>query len=845
MFSAHVERVIRASCVARMRRARPCLPGLAVILIGAAAASAQAPAHDNWATPVTITSLPHLSSEPNAAAATADAADPVPWCSFGGHHTLWYRYITGPAAEYLSITTAGSSYRAALAVYKGSPGAFVETPEGCNYDAQLPEQGALAGVRLEASTTYSILVSSAYALHLPATLHLSVTAAPRYVVTKVEDTLDGSCDADCSLREAVSAHNAAPGVVVVPAGTYVLTRTGSGEDGNATGDLDITAPGMLYGAGAEASIIDGNGTDRVLQFFDLPDGRETKGVAGVSVRNGRATDGAGLHLTAGYFGVVSAVTLADSVADNFGGGLYAGGWGLVTGCRFERNSAAGGGGIHLTADSWMQVESSTLAENTGSATAGGLDARCNICELYNVTFSRNQGRLGGGIYADLALEGGFSGHLYTSNLSLVANHAEMGAGAHLRRGVLHLNNSLFADHTIVATGMGVDCHNEGGPGSFVMGTSNIFESHQESRCLFIPQFSANNIYNVDARVSPVLALNGGPTPTHALLPGSPAIDSAEPTCRLLIFESWRTGPTSDQRGRPRTTDGNGDGVGTCDRGAYERTRIKGDFDRDRGTDILLRDMGTNAHVAWLMGGTTRLAEATLTPAPTAGWRVEALDDFSGDEADDLVWRDQAGGAVEFWRLGGATGLERQGAPIPITNAPTLDASWDLAASADFNRDGRADLLWRNTQTQKLEVWAMAGTAREGVITPVPDQAAHANWSVVGALDLDGDGTSDLLWYNATTGKVVQWLMNDAVQRTTGRFMTPANAGNNNWKVVAAGDYGRGPGGAPGTGDLVWRNDTSGKLVVWHMDWTGTRTAGVFTSPDQPEPPLDWEVAGPR
>jgi hypothetical protein len=275
------------------------------------------------------------------------------------------------------------------------------------------------------------------------------------------------------------------------------------------------------------------------------------------------------------------------------------------------------------------------------------------------------------------------------------------------------------------------------------------------------------------------------------------------------------------------------------------TRVKGDLNGDRATDLLLRHLPTNGHAAWLMDGTTRVLEAALTPTPAANLRVDAVDDFTGDETDDLALRDPAGGPVEFWRLGGANGLERQGDPLPLTNAPALDASWVLAASADFDRDGRADLLWRNQQTQKLEVWTLAGTMRTGVLTPLPDQAVNANWSVVGALDMDGNGTSDLLWYNATTGKVVQWLMDDAVQRTTGRFTTPANAGNANWKVVAGGDYGRGPSGAPGTADLVWRNDSSGKLVVWHMDWSGTRTAGVFTTPDQPEPPLDWVVAGPR
>jgi hypothetical protein len=50
-------------------------------------------------------------------------------------------------------------------------------------------------------------------------------------------------------------------------------------------------------------------------------------------------------------------------------------------------------------------------------------------------------------------------------------------------------------------------------------------------------------------------------------------------------------------------------------------------------------------------------------------------------------------------------------------------------------------------------------------------------------------------------------------------------------------------------DIVWRDDTSGRLVVWHMDPDSvplTRSFGQFSSPDAPSPnPLDWRVVGPK
>ena len=51
-----------------------------------------------------------------------------------------------------------------------------------------------------------------------------------------------------------------------------------------------------------------------------------------------------------------------------------------------------------------------------------------------------------------------------------------------------------------------------------------------------------------------------------------------------------------------------------------------------------------------------------------------------------------------------------------------------------------------------------------------------------------------------------------------------------------GDYGLGPGGLPGTNDIVWRNATSGTFVVWYMDQAGNRTFGTFTCPTPPPSP---------
>ena len=69
--------------------------------------------------------------------------------------------------------------------------------------------------------------------------------------------------------------------------------------------------------------------------------------------------------------------------------------------------------------------------------------------------------------------------------------------------------------------------------------------------------ASGDLTNVDPILGP-LQDNGGPTLTHALQRGSPAIDAAGVSCT-----------STDQRGVLRPKDGDGDGLAFCDIGAFE------------------------------------------------------------------------------------------------------------------------------------------------------------------------------------------------------------------------------------------------------------------------------------
>ena len=60
---------------------------------------------------------------------------------------------------------------------------------------------------------------------------------------------------------------------------------------------------------------------------------------------------------------------------------------------------------------------------------------------------------------------------------------------------------------------------------------------------------------------------------------------------------------------------------------------------------------------------------------------------------------------------------------------TADLGWHVAAVADYNGDGKADLMWQNSTTRQGYLWYLNGLAATdgGYVTPTPD----VNWVIVG------------------------------------------------------------------------------------------------------------------
>lgn len=361
----------------------------------------------------------------------------------------------------------------------------------------------------------------------------AAAGAAVYTPTKLADSADGTCDTDCSLREAVIAANARAGedVILLGPGVYTLSRAGN-ETAAAAGDLNLTDDLVLIGQGAARTTINGGGIDRIFQVA----GGITVEIRDVTLTNGRSGGAGGAIRNEGELTIARSViagnsTVAGTAGAGFGGAIYTDGDGstlTVTDSTLSNNSATGGG---------------------GAIAIGGR------VTLNNVTISGNRSvaDFGGGIYT-------FSdSRAFLNNVTVVGNSAAMQGGGIYAESAPFIGFAPRATNTIIANNTaptGPDCS-----GSL---DSNYILLGNGTRCNGPAAAKGDLVGTQAAPVNPLLGalgLNGGPTPTHALLANSPALNTGSPAAEGVGDACVAT----DQRGIGRPV-GN-----RCDIGAFEVT----------------------------------------------------------------------------------------------------------------------------------------------------------------------------------------------------------------------------------------------------------------------------------
>ena len=310
-----------------------------------------------------------------------------------------------------------------------------------------------------------------------------------FTVTKTADTNDGVCNADCSLREAISAANATAGshTINVPAGTYTLTIANTGgvnEDNNATGDLDIKSNITLVGAGSAATIIQAgtttaNGIDKVMAINPFCTTTVNASISGVTIRFGRNTQpwasadfshtGGGLDVCgfgAQTFTMTNVVVDQNTSTTAFGGGVNldsvvpSNGTFSITNSTISNNrtlaspasSITVGGGLRLGGDAHnVTVTGSTISGNTSTSLGGGIyvsHTNGGAITISGTTISGNTAASRGG---GISSENQLTSSLTINNDSAIVNNVSQGtvSGTESRGGGVSINSGVGTNTTTI------------------------------------------------------------------------------------------------------------------------------------------------------------------------------------------------------------------------------------------------------------------------------------------------------------------------------------------------------------------------------------------------------------
>lgn len=339
-------------------------------------------------------------------------------------------------------------------------------------------------------------------------------------------------------------------VDTVDDGGDVIVAFGLYEE-NVVIDKDVTITGM--GTGTDpllGTVVDGSDLDSV---FVILQENEVE-ITNLTITNGSADEYGGGVLATG-----ATVTLSDCEILENESGDFSGGGGIanlliegdfpeppifgnmtIENCYVHDNYALGlggqGGGIYDGEGSTVTVIDSTIANNQANTSGGGIyGAFSSHVNVETSTISNNDaGNSGSGNGGGI---GGVDSSIHVTNSTISGNFAPSSGGGIRNTGSLTLIHATISNNSITSNfgAGGVDA----GLSVSTMNITNTIIANSVGGPDCLPGDATINAFGVnlieDNTCSPdlsgdpmllALANNGGPTQTHALMVGSPAIDSA-------------------------------------------------------------------------------------------------------------------------------------------------------------------------------------------------------------------------------------------------------------------------------------------------------------------------------
>lgn len=161
-----------------------------------------------------------------------------------------------------------------------------------------------------------------------------------------------------------------------------------------------------------------------------------------------------------------------------------------------------------------------------------------------------------------------------------------------------------------------------------------------------------------------------------------------------------------------------------------------------------------------------------------------------------------------------------------------------AVHGDLDTNGRPDLIWQDDATRRVAAWYMgAAKGNEFVSFGWLHPVGVPGWSIVAVGDTDGNGKPDLIWQNDATRQVVVWHMGGPKGDQYQSYAWLQSSNTPGWSVVGLGDL-----DGNGKPDLIWQHDGTRQVAAWYM---GGALGNEFQSFNwlQSSNTPGWSVAG--
>lgn len=216
--------------------------------------------------------------------------------------------------------------------------------------------------------------------------------------------------------------------------------------------------------------------------------------------------------------------------------------------------------------------------------------------------------------------------------------------------------------------------------------------------------------------------------------------------------------------------------------------------------------------------------------------IKAPTEFNGDGWADILWRNTSSRSIYFWLTNGA-GILKQSVPLGgLSSTPPEYPTWAIGATSDFNSDFKLDIAWRNSSAQLASIWLMNGVNFLSNVGLTPTVAS--TWQIEGGgnWDFNKDGPRDMVWRNTSTGEVAIWLMNGTSLSSSVRVKNQATGQtvyvSLNWKIVGVGDFNK-----DGQPQILWRNTSTGQVAIWNMNGTNLSSSTSLTTISD----MNWDI----